>query len=208
MRMIFYWQWTPFAVRKCCSDTGLSPCLIDHKIEISTLTSKRWDESESDSFSNQLEAQPLLSFTLDWVKVKRFYCCSTEPITARSDGGRLAVTMGWAAFDIFSNPFWFEQLACCRSSFTNKSTETEWKGPWHSQLVHCTVLMRYRKFHNYVSWGSGHSTPRQSYWSFFLISTPFELRKTPKIKATWQGTKKWNTSNTVFMSWSYIHVML
>lgn len=53
------------------------------------MTSKRWDESESDSFSNQLEAQPLLSFTLDWVKVKRFYCCSTEMIIAKSDGERL-----------------------------------------------------------------------------------------------------------------------
>lgn len=105
--MMFYWQWTPFAVRECCSDTGLSPCLIDHKIEISTLTSKRWDESESDSFSNQLEVRPLLSFTLDWVKIKRFYCSSTEPIIARSDGGRVAVTMHRAAFDIFSNPFWF-----------------------------------------------------------------------------------------------------
>lgn len=67
-----------FVVRECCSASGLSPCSIDHKIEIPTVTSKRWNESESDSFSNQLETQPLLSFTLDWIKVKRFYCCSTE----------------------------------------------------------------------------------------------------------------------------------
>lgn len=72
-----------FVVRKCCSATGLSPCLIDHKIEILTLTSKRGDESESDSFFNQLEAQPLLSFTLDWIKVKRFYCWTTGTIYSK-----------------------------------------------------------------------------------------------------------------------------
>lgn len=51
-----HWQWTPLI---CCermpSASGLSLCSIDHKIEIPILTSKRWDELQSDSFSNQLE---------------------------------------------------------------------------------------------------------------------------------------------------------
>lgn len=40
---------------------------------------------------------------------------------------------------------------------------------------------------------------------FFLISTLVEFRKTQKIKAPWQGTKNWNTSTMMLMSWSHLY---